>query len=97
MTGVFSPYGPEDSIQIESMYQRKETLQCITIGSHTYSFDFNAMKQVNISSKFSQNITRDVMPGIIRRLVFLRDGEVIVNLKGPSQNIQMPRATFEIT
>ena len=86
--GVYSPYGPDDSIQIESMYQRKETLQCITIGSHTYSFDFSAMKQVNIFSKFSRNITRDVMPGITRHLVFLRDGEVIVNLKGPSRNIQ---------
>ena len=92
--GHFSSYRLEDSIQIESMYQLGETSRPLSIGLQRYCFDFNAMKQVNIFSNFSRMITRDVKSENASHLVFLRDNEVIINLKGPSQN--MPIAKIHI-
>ena len=46
----WAPYDQQSSSQLESWYQNDSPTGRLVIGRHTYSFDFKAMQQTNIST-----------------------------------------------
>lgn len=95
----FTSYTPGDSAQVEAMFQKKDDINLV-INKRTYRFDFTTMKQINIMTGYQRDIFREVgsiknesaVPG---KPVFLCNGEVIVNIKGPLNKIAEAKKMFE--
>ncbi len=51
-------YLPSDSSQLERWHQSKQTAASLSIGNHTYQFDFDNMSQINVKTKTNRRMKR---------------------------------------
>ncbi len=81
----FTQYSSEDSELIESMFKTSKysTGQGILSNGRGYKFDFDNMKQINVSSGLKQDVNRMKS----NRLQFLSDDLTVVTLKGPAKSL----------
>ena len=95
----FASYSHTNSAQIEAMFQRQDESGHIVIQKKTYRFDFNRMKQVNILTGFTRDVQRVAStsddPVVGSKPVFLSDDEVVINLKGPRENLAVAKKQLE--
>ena len=91
----FTSYSLADSAKIEAIFQlQNESAGHIVIQKKAYMFDFNSMKQVNILTGFSRDVQR-VTPDDSVVGSFLSDDEVVINLKGPRENLAVAKEKLE--
>ena len=97
----FSAYSQSDSTKIEGMFKKGYCTmgEYLQIHSRMYRFDFENMKQVNISTKYQRDIKREVIPRKLQEAADLYSTgkpEVgtqscncwcIINLRGPPDSL----------
>ena len=89
----FASYSPGDSAQIEKMFQNGDESSFLVINKRTYGFDFAAMKQINVNTGYERDIAQyklsssTIASAEPSKPAFLCNGEVIVNIKGPSSTL----------
>ena len=90
----FAAYSQASSDKIEGMYQKVSGAgMYLHIHSRIYKFDFENMKQVNISTKYQRDIKRLETP-IKERTAAEQGTEVsqcVINLRGPEENLQLAK------
>ena len=96
---TFSAYSQSDSTKIEGMYQKGYSTvgEYLQIHSRMYRFDFDDMKQVNISTKYQRDIKREVVPKKLQEgadscstgkaEADTQSCHCIINLRGPSDSL----------
>ena len=91
----FAAYSHADSAKIEAMYQKISRARThLQILSRIYTFDFENMKQVNISTKYQRDIKREETP--IKK-PYTEQGteneltQCVINLRGPEDNLQIAK------
>ena len=91
----FAAYSQADSAKIEGMYQKISRAGThLQIQSRIYTFDFEDMKQVNISTKCQRDIKREETP--IKK-PYTEQGteneltQCVINLRGPEDNLQIAK------
>ena len=96
---TFSAYSQTDSTKIEGMYQKGYSTvgEYLQIHSRMYRFDFDDMKQVNISTKYQRDIKREVVPKKLQEgadscstgkaEADTQSCHCIINLRGPSDSL----------
>ena len=101
--GRFMSYSTIDSVKIEAMFQKQDELSEIIVQKRAYRFDFKQMKQVNVHTRFKRDIQRTAtqksmsspVVTVPSKLVFLSDEKMVVNLKGPRENITKAKKELE--
>ena len=89
----FAAYSQRDSAKIEGMFQKVSGAGThLQIHSRIYTFDFDNMKQVNISTKYQRDIKREETP--IKKTCIEERAEselthCVINLRGPEDNLEM--------
>ena len=97
----FTPYFQSDSTNLENMYQKVSSTKYLRIQTRWYKFDFQSMKQVNISTMHQRDIKRDVITtkppsGSSQEVKSdTRSSQCVVNLRGPEGNLEKAKQMIE--
>lgn len=103
--GQLSAYSPTDSRTIETMYQTN-TPGYLAINNNSYTFDFNRMCQINVSSQYRRAIQRkEVQPTPEATSAETETEEtepqeaplkdLVVLLRGPKENLTKAKTKLE--
>ena len=90
-TGGFTSYISSDSAKIEEMFVHNDTSNTLVIQGRHYQFNFSTMRQINVNTLYQRCIKRvpsSRFGANQKRPDFLHNGEVVVNLKGPVENLK---------
>ena len=97
--GIPTPYSPQDSQAIESMYQAKDP-GILMISKKQYTFDFNQMCQINLLTSYRRPIDRveSRSPTKEPSHTFSRSfkEEHVVTLHGPQANLPLAKSKMEV-
>lgn len=92
----FAAYTQADSVKIENMYQNLTSAgKYLQIQSRIYRFDFENMKQMNISTQYQRDIKREELPSKQQGMETaevdgfeVKSSLCIINLRGPIDNLE---------
>ena len=88
----FAAYSQVNSAKLEDMYQKVSGARTyLQIQGQIYTFDFEDMKQVNISTKYRRDIKREEIPIKESKKVeqkAVESSRCVVNLRGPQENLE---------
>ena len=93
--GHFTPYTPQDSGAIQSMYETKVPA-VLTINNNSYKFDFGSMSQINVKTNRKHPIKQQILNEVSCLTTNSKDGETIITLllRGLKENL--PSAKLRI-
>ena len=93
----FTAYSQADSVTIEEMYQKVDSVKkYLTIQSRVYTFDFEKMKQENVSTKHRRDIKREEIPyKKVEKRAECESSPCIINLRGPIDNHERAKDMVE--
>lgn len=93
--GIYTLYHRHHSNIIELMYQGRSSQQVTGIGKWEYSFDFQAMKQVNIKTNTRRSIKREISPSMPKAAAVpvvqspsVPEQQDYIGLRGPKANLE---------
>ena len=92
----FTPYNSQDSTEIEKMYKSHNT-SMLTINRRVYTFDFDKMKQINVSTKHTRPIQRQLAPnkGAVSERTQAAEPKLGLQVRGLKVNLQLAVKEFE--
>ena len=100
-TKQFSPYSRQNSADIEGMYQNQAT-RTLSIQAKVYTFDFNDMKQINVTTGYKRSIKRELKSSVDAQsrsqlipIHHICKG-IIIGLEGPSVGLQEISEEFKV-
>ena len=92
----FTPYNSQDSTEIEKMYKSHNT-SMLTINGRVYTFDFDKMKQINVSTKHTRPIQRQLAPNehAVSECTQAAEPKLGIQVHGLKVNLQLAVKEFE--
>ena len=91
--GQFTPYTPNHSIAIHSMYTSKVSGE-ITINGNTYTFDFSTLNQINIKTNHRRPIKLQIISKVPTTIIEATGSDTIIvlTLRGLKGNLPTAKA-----